>query len=276
MASRPPRVTSRRNQRTTRAPTGRPISGPSVISGYDPRRGFQAPKPPAAPSPASPASAAPAAPAAPQYNVSNLPPDASYDATIAQLQRQRAEQIAQLAQQRAQTLLEYGFTEGPHGTLAVDPRDPFSKSAMMKRAFDLQHRSSGQSMASGGQQYSGAYQNQQDLISRNQLGAQDQMQKALGAFLVRNTQQRGATATNFELAAQQAYGDRVGRFQTNPLYDPATLASSAAEATPATPAAPAGTPAPAAPAAPKPAAAKRRPTRPKSVGVSAWSGYYRR
>jgi hypothetical protein len=264
MASRPPHVTSRRNQRTTGAPRGRLISGPSVISGYDPRRGLR----PAAPKPVAPvASATPAAPATPQYSLSALPPDASYDAAVAALQRQRDDQLAQLVQQRASTLLDYGFTEGPNGTLAVDPSNPFSKAAMAKRAFDTQHRSTGQSMAAGGQLYSGAFQNAQDLVSRNQLQSQDQMQKALGAFLVRNTQGRTQALTGYETAAQQAYGDRVGRFQSNPLYDPASLDSG----TPAgTPAASTGTPAA---AAAKPAV--RKPKRPKSVGVSAWSGYYR-
>lgn len=202
----------------------------------------------------SAAPAVPAAPPAPQYSVANLPPDASYDAAVAALQRQRDDQIAQLAQARASTLLDFGFKEGPNGTLAADPSNPFSRAALLKHSFDTQHRSTGQTMAAGGQLYSGAYQNAQDLVSRNQLQAQDQLDKQIGQFLVRNTLGRTQALTGYELAAQQAYGDRIGRFQTNPLYDPASLDASASGGTPA-----ASTAASAVPAAP-------RPRRPRVVG----------
>jgi hypothetical protein len=42
-------------------------------------------------------------------------------------------------------------------------------------------------MASSGQLYSGAYQNAQDLVNRNQLGAEDSLQKSLVSFLSGNT-----------------------------------------------------------------------------------------
>lgn len=210
---------------------------------------------------AAPAPAVPAAPAAPQYNVSNLPPDASYDAQIAALQRQRDDQIAALVQQRSSGLLDYGFTEGPSGALAFDPNNPYSKAALLKKTYDTNRRSTGNSMAAGGQLYSGAYQNAQDLISRNQLQSEDSLQRALIGFLAQNTQRRTAAGTNFETAAMQAYGDRVGRFQSNPLYDPASGALSASAGTggASTPA-PAAAPA-AAPRASSVAAALRRRAR---------------
>lgn len=223
MAARPPRVTNRRNQPTTR-PRSSFGTGPSFISGWrNIRVGNRTLG--GRPVPGANAPAAPAAPAAPQYSLSSLPPDASYDAAVGLLQRQRDDQIAALVAQRSQGLLDYGFTEGPSGTLAFDPRNPFSKAALLKKSYDTNRRSTGQSMGAGGQLYSGAFQNAQDLVNRNEAQSQDQMQKSLARFLAQNTQQRTSAGTNYELAAQQAYGDRVGRFQSNPLYDPATLDS---------------------------------------------------
>jgi hypothetical protein len=167
---------------------------------------------------------------APQYSLSALPPDASYEAAIAALQRQRDDQITQLAQARTQNLLDYGFKEGPNGMLTFDPNNPLSKAAQLKKAYDTNRRSTANQLAAGGQLYSGARQNALDLVSRNQLGAEDQMQKSLASFLARNTQSRTGALTGYETAAGQVYGDRVGRFQSNPLYDPATGALMPAEA----------------------------------------------
>jgi hypothetical protein len=142
---------------------------------------------------------------------------------VSLLQRQRDEQFAAITAERARTLSDFGFQEGPNGMLTFDPNNPFSKSAVMKKTFDTNRRSTGQSMASGGQLYSGAFQNAQDLINRNQLQSEDALTKNLQAFLARNTASaRGrAGGTGYETAAGQAYGDRIGRFQSNPLYDPA-------------------------------------------------------
>lgn len=231
MATRPPRITSTRRQPTTRArrqPSLRRILAPSWGR-------------PATPQPKGvTATSVPSAPALPAYSTSNLPPDASYDAQIASLQRQRADQLAQVTQARTGTLTDYGFTEGPNGALAFDPRNPFSKAALLKKAYDTNRRSTGQSMGAGGQLYSGAFQNAQDLVNRNQLQSEDAMRKAIIGFLAQNTRQRASAGTNYELAAQQAEADRIGRFQTNPLYDPA---ASAPDAPGATGGAPAGAPA---------------------------------
>jgi hypothetical protein len=170
--------------------------------------------------PAAPVSPV-AVPAAPAYSVSNLPPDASYEAQVAALARQRDDQIAALTQARTSGLSDYGFTEGPNGALAFDPNNPYSKAALMKHTYDVSRRSTGQTMAAGGQLYSGAFQNAQDLVNRNQAQGEDSLQKSLIGFLARNTQGGVQARTGYETAVGQAYGDRVGRFQTNPLYDPA-------------------------------------------------------
>jgi hypothetical protein len=230
-----PRVTSRVQQRVTG--TGRLNRGPTTAQVFGPWGGAR----PAAgrtvapanytppPLPAAPANTA----AVPQYSIANLPPDASYDSIIASLQKTRDQGIAGLVGERTRTLSDYGFQEGPNGALTFDPNNPFSKASVMKQTYDTNRRSTGQSMGAGGQLYSGAYQNSQDLINRNQLQSEDALTKNIQGFLARNTQDQATTGTSYETAAGQAYGDRVGRFQTNPLYDPATAASTPAAATPA-------------------------------------------
>src|SRR4051812_39997962 len=129
MARKPPRIVSSRRQPTTRAPlTPGQQSARTLRAWYRNPRGNVGtrPKPAAPKAPAAPA-APPSGVVAPQYSVSALPPDASYEATIASLQRQRDTQIAQLAQARTQSLLDYGFKEGPNGMLAFDPNNPLSK-----------------------------------------------------------------------------------------------------------------------------------------------------
>ncbi len=232
MARKPPRITSRRRQPTTRGgpnirgrtqqPTtgrGRIVPQPRLSQVLAPSWG----RPPArGGTPSAGAPGGPAAAAGPVYSLSNLPPDATYEQAIALLQRQRAEGLAGIAGERVRGLSDYGFQEGPNGVLTFDPSNPFSKASLLKKAHDTTRRSTAQSMASGGQLYSGAFQNAQDLVNRNQVQAEDAQQKALQAFLAANTGRRKQALTDYELAAGQAQGERLGRFQDNPLYDPAS------------------------------------------------------
>jgi len=219
-------VTGRVQQPTTRP--GQRL--PSLSQVFAPSWG----RPIQAPRPAAPAVAAPAAStvAAPQYSISNLPPDASYDDVIASLTKNRDTTIAGLVGERTRTLSDYGFQEGPNGAITFDVNNPFSKASVMKKTYDTNRRATGQTMGAGGQLYSGSFQNAQDLINRNQLQSEDTLTKGVQAFLARNTGQQAEAGTGFETAAAQAYGDRVGRFQSNPLYDPAT-ADSTPDAAPA-------------------------------------------
>jgi len=148
------------------------------------------------------------------------PPDPLYDAQIGQIGRQRDDTLAELAGGRSRGLADYGYVEGPGGSLRFDVNNPFSKAALLKRLHDTQRRSVGQQMGSGGQLYSGAYQNAQDLSSRNQLQAQDSLQKSLQAFLAQNTAARTRARTGYETQAQIYGAERTSRIADNPLYDP--------------------------------------------------------
>jgi hypothetical protein len=246
MATRkPPRVISRVRQPTTRSV---PSGGSAWARGYVSGPGY---KPPAAVAPVA-ATAPVSQVAAPQYSLSNLPVDASYDAVIASLGLTRSNTLTALTGERARTLSDYGFNEtniDPAtgvGTLAYDPNNPFSKAAVLKKTYDTGRRSTAQSMGASGQMTGGAFQNSQDLLNRNQLQSEDAQTKALQAFLAGNTTQKTAADTGYETAAGQAYGDRVGRFQSNPNYDPAT--GTIKPDTPAAAAAPAAAPGAAGPA----------------------------
>jgi hypothetical protein len=172
---------------------------------------------------------------APDPNV--LPPDAGYEQQIGALGRTRDDTLAGLSAQRSQGLLDYGYNEATGGALSFDPNNPFSRAALMKQSYDRSRASSGISMANAGQLYAGSYQNAQDFLNGNQLQGEDSLQKSLIRFLAGNTQAQGRAGTNYELGAGQAYGDRVGRASSNPLYTPTADA-------PAPMAAPAPAPAP--------------------------------
>jgi hypothetical protein len=181
--------------------------------------------PPGADSTGAPAAAA--APAPISNATTPLPVDAAYDAQMAALDKTRTSDLAAVTGDRTRGLGEYGFTESAFdpatqtmGALAFDPNNPFSKAALLKKSYDTGRASTGQSMASRGQLYSGAYQNSQDLVNRNQLQGEDTLQKSLSQFLAGNSGRSTQAQTNYELGAGQAEGDRADRASTNPLYTP--------------------------------------------------------
>lgn len=186
---------------------------------------------PAVPRPASPGLVRPAVPrpAAPSVGTGapgGPPVDPIFDQTFSNLVRQRDTTLAGLSSQRQQGLADYGYTETPTtGALAFDPNNPFSKAAQLKRLYDTDRRAAGQRIASTGGLYSGGYQNVQDLANRNQLGAQDTMQKALAGFLARNTSERAAAGTSYKQQLGTADVERLGRIATNPTYSPTAAAA---------------------------------------------------
>lgn len=182
--------------------------------------------------PSAPVARAPTAAAAPP--VAPPPPDASYEATLAGLASRRDSTIASLGQQRQQGLLSYGYTEDPAGAIAFDPTNPYSQAAILKRNYDQSRAGNTIGFAARGQQYSGALQNAQDYSNSQQNQASDALQKQLGAFLARNTQQRTGAGVDFELGAGQAQGDALLRAPSNPAYSTVTATAASPPATAAT------------------------------------------
>lgn len=188
-------------------------SNPALAAGS---RKVTAPGSPAA----SAATPAPSQPVTPAPSSAALPPDPSYDQTVGALGRQRDTTLSGLASQRTTGLLNYGYTEDAGGALAFDPTNPYSQAAQMKLRYDQSRKGTGNSMASRGQLYAGAYQQGQDIINRNQGQSEDALQKALIGFLAGNTGARGKAQTDYELGLAGAEGDRISRAGSNPLYSP--------------------------------------------------------
>jgi hypothetical protein len=158
--------------------------------------------------------------AASPYSASNLPPDPQYDAQVLAAQKRRDFGLTGLTGERTRELSDYGFTEGPGGPV-FDPNNPFSKAAVLKYNYDKARRASAQSMGSTGGLYSGAFQSTQDYVNRGQLGAEDALTKGLQAFLAANTRSAEQVGgLDYTDALNAAAEGRIGRFQTNPLYNP--------------------------------------------------------
>jgi hypothetical protein len=246
---KPPRVTRRVQQPTTRAPratAGRPISGPSVISGYDPLHGFR--PAPAAAAPAVPAPApAVAAPPPPttfaNLAASALPVDPTYDATVAALARQRDDQLLALRGQRTQNLQEYGFNETPAGGVAFDPTNPFSRAALLRKNYQESKQGTQTGYAAND---TGFNQNENSL------------ERALIGFLTNNQGAQNRARSGFESSVAQAMADRVIRAQQDLANNPPVVPDAAA--TPDTPAA-------------APVANAAGAARPAAAGPSFISGY---
>jgi hypothetical protein len=183
-----------------------------------------------------------------------MPPDATFQADIGAAHQRRTQTEAAVNQNRQAELIGAGFTEtniDPKlgvGTLAFNPNDPFSKAALLKKNYDASRARTAQQMGSGGGLYTGAYQQAQDIGNRGQVQAESALHDSLFSFLSRNTGAFKQAGSDEELAGIRADSDRMGRIDTNPLYEPSD-------------AKPAPAPAPKAPPA-RPVAPKSAPVRP--------------
>jgi hypothetical protein len=148
-------------------------------------------------------------------------PDPVYDADVLNLGRARDIAVANAVAARASGLLDYGFTENAGtGALTFDPNNPFSRAAVLKQNYNQSRARAAQTMGSGGQLYSGAFQNQQDFINRGQLQSEDALQKALAGFLAENTSARQRALTEHQMGMSSVEAERAARALDNPLYSP--------------------------------------------------------
>lgn len=163
------------------------------------------------------------------------PPDSLYQDQTGLAGQALDTSLANVRQSRTGGLLEYGYNEDPtSGALTYDVNNAFSRAALLKKNYDTDRARSAQSMGSGGQLYSGAFQNQQDYLNRGQLQSQDALQKSLSAFLLGNTAAGTRAGTDYASAMQRAESARMARTLDNPLYSPDVTAADAAAVTPPT------------------------------------------
>lgn len=170
---------------------------------------------------------APAAPAA-ATRPTTLPPDATYEATVGGLTRQRDVNMAGLEQQRQQGLLNYGYTQDAGGGIAFDATNPYSQAALLKRHYDQARTGNTTSYAARGQLYSGALQNAQAETNFGESQGSDALQKQLMAFLASNLQSKTQAGVDYDTGYAQAGAARIDRAPDNPLYAPVTSAPAAA------------------------------------------------
>jgi len=213
---------------------GKPVTYKDWASGGF-LRALTGQKKPAAPKPKPKPGAAPVTAVAPTAAPVVRPPpvDPIYEQGLGSRDVLRTNRVADIRSARTQGLIDYGFTETgfdygrdaagnpvASGTLAIDPNNPFGKAAELKRRYDTSRRATGQGMGAGGQLYAGAYQNAQDSLNRQQLGAEDTLNKSLAAFLLGNVGKYHGEQTDYANDVNQLGAERMGRIAENPLYDP--------------------------------------------------------
>lgn len=154
-----------------------------------------------------------------------LPVDPTYDAQIGAYGKTRDDTIAGLEGQRTSGLLGYGYSasyddKGNVSALAYDPNNPYSQAALARTVYQQSKTGTNNSMAAGGQLYSGALTNAQNQNDTNFNVGENGRQTSLINFLNNiNAGEIGARndyATNFANAG----ADRLGRAPSNPNYTP--------------------------------------------------------
>lgn len=173
---------------------------------------------------------APTAPASAPQRPTAPPPDATYEATIGGLSRQRDVNMAGLEQQRQQGLLNYGYTQDAGGGIAFDATNPYSQAALLKRHYDQARAGNTTSYAAQGQLYSGALQNAQAETNFGESQGSDALQKQLMAFLANNLQSKAQAGVDYEAGYAQAGASRLDRAADNSLYAAQTDAANAVAA----------------------------------------------
>jgi hypothetical protein len=213
---KPPRVTRRVQQPTTRAP--------ARIPWQDPLHGARPPAvtgpPVAAPAPAPAVAGAPAPVAFASVPSSQLPVDPAYDAQVAALARQRDDTLLSLAGQRTQNLQEYGFTQAPTGAIAFDPSNPFSRAALLRKNYQESKQGTQTGYAARGQLYAGALQTAQAANDTGFNQNENSLERALLGFLANNQGAQNRARSAYESSVAQAMADRVLRAQQDLANNP--------------------------------------------------------
>jgi hypothetical protein len=181
------------------------------------------------PPPSAPVASPPSASAA-SSGPPPLPPDATYDQQVAAYGQRRDDTIAGYEGQKTSALADYGYgatydADGNVASLTVDPNNPYSRAAQLKRSYDQSKTGTTNSLAARGQLYSGAMTNAQDANDRGYLQGQNDQQESLGAILAGIIGGERTARTDYQTNAAGAYGERVGRVPDDPLYSPTPAAA---------------------------------------------------
>lgn len=133
---------------------------------------------------------------------------ANYDSTVGRLRQQREDTYSQLGYQDLRAANDYGFKVDFHDHVAdaiptFDPTNPFSKMALLQRAFEQGRKGDETNYAAQGQLFSGAYQRQVGERQFGQDANTDALKKAFQDAINNSNQQRH----NAELTYGQGESD---------------------------------------------------------------------
>lgn len=162
-------------------------------------------------------------PAAPAVTQTRRPieEDAGYQQQIATAARNRDSTFTDIDRQRGQTLQQFGYTAqfNPDqsivaGTLAAaptDPNNPFSRAALLKRAYDDRKRGTETSYAARGQQFAGSMVNANNRIDLENLQSQNAMSSQLADILAGLFAKRRQAGVAFDEEGQRAAAQALAR-----------------------------------------------------------------
>lgn len=160
----------------------------------------------------------PAKPAAPsaQSDPASTPKDAIYNATATGLGRVRDDTLAGIGREQNQALAEYGYTgtfdaQGNLTGRTVDPNNPFSRAALLKRNYDQRSSGNVTNYASRGLLHSGAYGAAKDNTDFGFLQGTNENERSLDAILGGLIGRTRSANTNYESGLTEAGAENLAR-----------------------------------------------------------------
>ena len=134
-----------------------------------------------------------------------VPGLAGYAGAAALANKAYTNAMARYQQQRSDTLLKYGYTQGPDGSISVDPNNQYGSYQQMLRGEAGQNESLARAQAgSGWDSSSGVLGAQRDALRFTQGGEQAQLGQGLTSTLTGISQGEQDAAYNKDAALYQA------------------------------------------------------------------------
>lgn len=157
----------------------------------------------------------PAAPVRPT-DPATVPKDATYNAQATNYARQRDDTLAGIGRERNQAMADYGYTgtfdaQGNLTGRAVDPNNPFSRAALLKRTYDQRAGSNINNYASRGMLQSGAYNAAKDNTDFGFLQGTNENERSLDAILGGLIGRTRSANTNYESGLTEAGAENLAR-----------------------------------------------------------------
>lgn len=138
--------------------------------------------------------------------------DPVYQQQMAGAIRNRDSAFTDIDTSRGNTLRQFGYTASfnPDQSLVagslradpVDPNNPFSRAALLKRAYDNRKRGNETSYAARGQQFAGSMVNARNQIDLDNLQSEDSLTSQLAQLLANLFTQRRKVGVGFDTDAQ--------------------------------------------------------------------------